>query len=97
MIEYTAGGRPVTAVNLLLLISEMEGTYQHLKYMGFEEDCETINQMKQTYYKLYFKKRRKNQYPPYPPPDEPELLPPLLLPELDEDEEELLLLDEPLL
>ena len=57
--EYTAGGRPVTAVNLLLLISEMEGTYQHLKYMGFEEDCETINQMKQTYYKLYFKKKKE--------------------------------------
>ncbi len=59
LIEYTAGGRPVTAVNLLLLISEMEGTYQHLKYMGFEEDCETINQMKQTYYKLYFKKKKE--------------------------------------
>lgn len=59
LIEYTPGGRPVTAVNLLLLISEMEGTYQHLKYMGFEEDCETINQMKQTYYKLYFKKKKE--------------------------------------
>ena len=40
LIEYTAG-RPVTAVSSLL-ISEMEGTYQYLKYMGFEEDCETI-------------------------------------------------------
>ena len=53
--EFTFGGRPVTATNLLLLIGEMEGVYQHLKYMGFEEDMNTIDSMKQRYYKLYFK------------------------------------------
>ena len=52
--DYEPGGREVTPTTLLLLISEMEGTYQHLKYMGFYEDMETINVMKQKYYKLYF-------------------------------------------
>ena len=52
---YTAGGRPVTATHLLLLLSEMEGVYQHLKYMGFEEDMNDIDNMKKRYYSLYFK------------------------------------------
>lgn len=59
--EYTFGGRPVTPINLLLLISEMEGTYQHLKYMGFEEDMNTIDEMKKKYYKLYFKKNKEQK------------------------------------
>tara|TARA_R100000908_G_C3746546_1_gene141773 strand:+ start:1484 stop:1681 length:198 start_codon:yes stop_codon:yes gene_type:complete len=53
--EYEFGGREVKPVNLLLLISEMEGTYQNLKYMGFKEDMETLEEMKGRYYKLYFK------------------------------------------
>ena len=57
--HFTFGGRPVTPINLLLLISEMEGTYQHLKYMGFEEDMKTIDEMKKKYYKLYFKKNKE--------------------------------------
>ena len=61
---YTAGGRPVTATHLLLLLSEMEGVYQHLKYMGFEEDRDTIDKMKKTYYTLYFKKKKEENSPP---------------------------------
>jgi len=61
---YTAGGRPVTATHLLLLLSEMEGVYQHLKYMGFEEDMDTIDKMKKTYYSLYFKKKKEENSPP---------------------------------
>jgi len=57
--EYDFDGRPVTAVGLLLLISEMEGTSQHLKYMGFKEDMDTINEMKKRYYKLYFKTKKE--------------------------------------
>ena len=57
--EYEFGGRPVTSINLLLLISEMEGTYQHLKYMGFKEDMDTIDTMKQKYYKMYFNAKKK--------------------------------------
>ena len=53
--QYEFGGRPVTPTNLLLLISEMEGTYQHLKYMGFKDDMNIIEEMKKRYYKLYFK------------------------------------------
>ena len=59
--HFTFGGRPVTPINLLLLISEMEGTYQHLKYMGFEEDMNTIDEMKKKYYKLYFKKNKEQK------------------------------------
>ena len=57
--EYSFGGREVTPTNILLLISEMEGTSQHLKYMGFKEDMETIDEMKSRYYKLYFKTKKQ--------------------------------------
>ena len=59
--EYEFGGRPVTPINLLLMISEMEGTYQHLKYMGFKEDMEVIEEMKGRYYKLYFKLNKEEK------------------------------------
>ena len=62
---YTAGGRPVTATHLLLLLSEMEGVYQHLKYMGFVEDMDTIDKMKKRYYTLYFKKNKEENSPPW--------------------------------
>ena len=61
---YTVGGRPVTATHLLLLISEMEGTYQHLKYMGFKEDMDIIDKMKKTYYNLYFQKKKEEKNTP---------------------------------
>ena len=63
--HWKFGGRPRTSTNLLLLISEMEGTYQHLKYMGFEEDMNIIDEMKKSYYKLYFKtvKEEKTKKP----------------------------------
>lgn len=51
----------MTSINLLLLLSEMEGTYQHLKYMGFEEDMNMIDTMKQSYYKLYFKTSKEER------------------------------------
>ena len=59
--QYKFGGRPVTPINLLLMISEMEGTYQHLKYMGFKEDMEVIEEMKGRYYKLYFKLNKEEK------------------------------------
>ena len=52
--DYDFGGRPITKTNLLLLISELEGSYQNLKYLGFGEDLEIINIMKKKYYKMYF-------------------------------------------
>lgn len=53
--DYKFGGRPRTSTHLLLLLGEMEGVFQHLKYMGFEDDMNTIKDMKEKYYKLYFK------------------------------------------
>ena len=59
MSNYEFGGRSVTPINLLLLLGEMEGVYQHLKYMGFEEDMKVIDKMKKKYYSMYFKEKKK--------------------------------------
>ena len=53
--KYVFGGFPVTSVNILRLISELEGSYQLTKYMGFKEDMDTLEEIKKRYYKLYFK------------------------------------------
>ena len=50
--EY--GERPRSPEYILMLISSLESTWQHLKYMGFTEDAEIIEKMKKPYYKLYF-------------------------------------------
>lgn len=55
---YSFGGLDVTPVNLLRLISELEGAYQLTKYMGFEEDMKVIDSMKQRYYKEYYRLNR---------------------------------------
>jgi hypothetical protein len=39
----------------------MEGVYQHLKYMGFEEDMNSMEELKKKYYKLYFQKVREEK------------------------------------
>jgi len=41
------------------LISELEGSYQLCKYMGFEEDMKILEEMKRPYYKLYFKTKKE--------------------------------------
>ena len=56
--HYTHGGLPRVPVNILRLISELEGSYQLLNYMGFDEDRDTIKKIKDTYYKLYFKTKK---------------------------------------
>ena len=53
--QYDFGGLDRHPVNVLRLISELEGSSQLLKYMGFQEDMDTINEIKKKYYKLYFK------------------------------------------
>ena len=60
--SYRFGGFDKSAVNVLRLLSELEGSYQLLKYMGFQEDMDAINEMKKRYYKLYSKlnKEEKN-------------------------------------
>ena len=59
--HWKFGGRPVTPTHLLLLLGEMEGVYQHLKYMGFKEDMDTIEEMKKRYYKMYFKLNKESK------------------------------------
>ena len=43
------------SIKILILIGELEGCYAHTKKLGFEEDNKILAEMKQRYYKLYFK------------------------------------------
>ena len=61
--KWTHGGLEPSSINILRLISELEGVYQLTKYMAFDDDNIIITQMKQRYYKLYYQtvKREKLQ------------------------------------
>jgi len=61
--KYKHGGLEPSSINILRLISELEGCYQLTKYMAFDTDNAIINDMKQRYYKLYYKtvKEEKQQ------------------------------------
>ena len=61
--EWSFGGLDKNPVNVLRLLSELEGSSQLLKYMGFQEDMETIDEMKKRYYKLYFKLKKEDKGP----------------------------------
>ena len=50
--SYKFGGLDREPVNILRLISELEGSYQLLKYMGFKEDMETIDPVSYTHLTL---------------------------------------------
>jgi hypothetical protein len=64
MNKYSFGGLDKTSVNVLRLISELEGSYQLLKFMGFQEDMDAIDEMKKRYYKLYFKLNKQEKQSP---------------------------------
>ena len=53
--HWTHGGLPRKSVNILRLLSELEGVSRFTKYMAFDDDNAIIDEMKQRYYKLYFK------------------------------------------
>ena len=55
MKEWTHGGLERNSINILRLLSELEGVYQPTKYMAFDDDNKVIDDMKKNYYKLYFK------------------------------------------
>ena len=61
--HFTHGGLPPTSINILRLISELEGAYQLTKYMAFDDDNAILDSMKQRYYKLYYQtvKQEKQQ------------------------------------
>jgi len=52
--QFKHGGLEPSSVNILRLISELEGSYQLTKYMAFDDDNAILDEMKQRYYKLYF-------------------------------------------
>ena len=60
--QFKHGGLEPHSINILRLISELEGAYQLTKYMAFDTDNAIINEMKQRYYKLYYQtvKQEKN-------------------------------------
>ena len=60
---YEYGGLDRKPVNILRLISELEGSYQLLKFMAYDEDMKTLEEIKTRYYKEYFKllKKQKNE------------------------------------
>ena len=51
--------RNMKPVDILLLISELEGSYQHTKKLGFDEDRDVLRKMCDRYYKLYFKLKKE--------------------------------------
>jgi hypothetical protein len=59
--KYEHGGLERLPTNILRLISELEGSYQLLKYMGFDDDMHTIEEIKKRYYKFYFKKIKEEK------------------------------------
>ena len=61
--KWTHGGLEPSSINILRLISELEGVYQLTKYMAYDDDNAIITEMKQRYYKLYYQtvKREKLQ------------------------------------
>ncbi len=61
--EYTHGGLDRIPTNILRLISDLESSYQLLKYMAYDEDMKVLEEMKTRYYKVYFKliKKKKNE------------------------------------
>ena len=64
MNEYEFGSRKPNAINILLLISDLEGSYQNLKYMGFEQDMKVLEEIKSKYYKLYFRTKKEEKLNP---------------------------------
>ena len=60
--QFKHVGLEPSSINILRLISELEGAYQLTKYMAFDTDNAIINEMKQRYYKLYYQtvKQEKN-------------------------------------
>ena len=59
--QWTHGGLPRHSVNILRLLSELEGAYQLTKYMAFDEDNAIIDEMKKRYYKLYFQTSKQER------------------------------------
>ena len=59
--KWTHGGLEQSSINILRLLSELEGAYQLTKYMAFDDDNMIIDNMKKRYYKLYYDTNKRNK------------------------------------
>ena len=59
--KWSNGGLEPSPINILRLISELEGAYQLTKYMAFDDDNMIIDNMKKRYYKLYYDTNKRNK------------------------------------
>jgi hypothetical protein len=59
--QFKHGGLERNSINILRLISELEGAYQLTKYMAFDDDNEILDSMKKRYYTLYFKLNKQER------------------------------------
>ena len=59
--KWSHGGLERKAVNILRLVSELEGAYQFTKYMAFDDDNQILDSMKKRYYTLYFKLNKQER------------------------------------
>ena len=60
--KWTHGGLEQSPINILRLLSELEGAYQLTKYMAFDDDNAILDSMKQRYYKLYFQTVKQEKH-----------------------------------
>ena len=60
--KWSHGGLEPNSINILRLLSELEGCYQLTKYMAFDDDNAIIDEMKKRYYKLYFKTSKQEKH-----------------------------------
>ena len=59
--KYSHGGLEPNSINILRLLSELEGAYQLTKYMAFDSDNKILDEMKNNYYKLYYKTAKQER------------------------------------
>ena len=59
--KYSHGGLERNSINILRLLSELEGAYQLTKYMAFDSDNKILDEMKNNYYKLYYKTAKQER------------------------------------
>ena len=59
--KWSHGGLERNSINILRLLSELEGAYQLTKYMAFDTDNKILDEMKNNYYKLYYKTAKQER------------------------------------
>jgi len=52
-------------IEILRIIDNLEGSYHHLRVCGFDEDKDTVREICNRYYKMYFKLCKEQGRNPY--------------------------------